>query len=181
MDVFQALLLVAERQHGLITRAQALVKGAHRRDYPGTAEGGGIGAGARRGLPGGEIWKDLEAVVDGSLLAGVTVHRVSHLPSIDVVWLDHIPVTSATRTVIDLAGVLTRKDLAEVLDHALAVQKFPLAYLQKRCAALGTRGPARERRPGLAHRGAGRWSKEAGERLRAPAVQDPEGGRVTVA
>ena len=27
MDVFQALFLVAERQHGLITRAQALVKG----------------------------------------------------------------------------------------------------------------------------------------------------------
>ena len=73
-------------------------------------------------------------------LVGVTVHRVSQLPNIDVVWLDHIPGTSAARTVIDLAGVLTRKDLAEVLDHALAARTFPLAYLRKRCAALGTRG-----------------------------------------
>jgi hypothetical protein len=42
-------------------------------------------------------------------LEGVTVHRTSQLSGIDVVWVERIPVTSITRTVIDLAGVLTRR------------------------------------------------------------------------
>jgi very-short-patch-repair endonuclease len=178
VDVLQALLLVAERQHGLITRAQALAKGLGAGAIRGRLTSGAwerVHAAVYRVAGSGRTWKQslmaaclaagrgsavshhaaarlwklpsgrelVEITITKTRcirLAGVTVHRVSQLPSIDIVWLDHIPVTSAARTVIDLAGVLTRKDLAEVLDHALAERTFPLAYLRKRCAALGTRG-----------------------------------------
>jgi hypothetical protein len=178
VDVFRALLLVAESQHGLMTRAQALAKGLTAGAIRGRLNAGAWErvhaavyrvAGSRRTwkqllmaaclaagrgsavshraaaqlwkLPAGREWVEITVKKTRCIrLAGVNVHRVSQLPSIDVVWLDHIPVTSAARTVIDLAGVLTRKDLADVLDHALAERRFPLTYLRKRCAALGTRG-----------------------------------------
>jgi very-short-patch-repair endonuclease len=178
VDVFQALLFVAERQHGLITRAQALRKGLTAGAIRGRLKAGtwervhaavyrvtgssrtwkqslmaaclaaGRGSAVSH-LAAAHLWKfpcgrecvQITITKTRSIhLEGVTVHRTSQLSGIDVVWVEHIPVTSATRTVIDLAGVLTRKDLAEVLDHALAERRFPLGYLRKRLACLGTQG-----------------------------------------
>jgi very-short-patch-repair endonuclease len=178
VDLFQALILIAEKQHGLITRAQALSKGLTDDSIRGRLRAGIWErvhaavyrvAGSRRTwrqsllaaclaagrgsavsylaaaqlwkLPGGRECVEITVARPKQVrLAGVTVHRTSQLSGIDVVWVDHIPVTSATRTVIDLAGVLTRKVLAEVLDHALAERRFPLGYLRKRLMALGTQG-----------------------------------------
>src|SRR5439155_8071329 len=49
VDVFQALLLVAERQHGLVTRAQAMAKG--------------LTAGAIRGRLNAGAWERVHAAV----------------------------------------------------------------------------------------------------------------------
>lgn len=178
MDLLQALLFIAERQHGLITRAQALSKGLTIEGIRGRLRTGlwekvhaGIYrvAGSRKtwkqalmaaclaagkgsavshlaaakvwGLPCGRECVEISITNTKRLrLEGVTVHRTSQLSGIDIVWVDHIPVTTATRTVIDLAGVVTRAALADTLDEALAERKFPLKYLQKRLAALGTQG-----------------------------------------
>jgi very-short-patch-repair endonuclease len=178
VDVFQALLFVAERQHGLITRAQAMSKGLTAGAIRGRLKAGAwervhaavyrVTGSARtwkqslmaaclaagRGsavshLAAAHLWKlscgrecvEITITKARSVrLEGVTVHRTSQLSEIDVVRVERIPVTSITRTVIDLAGVLTRQDLAEVLDCALAERRFPLVYLRKRLAALGTQG-----------------------------------------
>jgi hypothetical protein len=178
VELFQALLFVAERQHGLITRAQALSKGltagairgrlkagawervhtavyrvtGSRRTWRQSLMAACLAAGrgsAVSHLAAAHLWKlpcgrervEITITKTRSLrLEGVVVHRTSQLSGIDVVWVDHIPVTTAARTVIDLAAVLTRKDLAEVLDQALAERRFPLAYLRRRLAALGTQG-----------------------------------------
>lgn len=75
----------------------------------------------------GRVW----AFVDGQALEvtvlrgrrlrlrGVVAHEAARLDPVDVTTKDDIPVTSPTRTVIDLAGVLAEDELEEVLDDAL--------------------------------------------------------------
>src|SRR5437667_392011 len=109
MDVFQALLFVDERMHGLITRTQVMAEGLTYSSCRGQQRAGGVS----------------------------------------------VTITGRTQVSPGLPAQAIR--------------------------SIGYPGPARERRSRLAHRGAGRWPEEAGELLRAPAIQDPEGGRVTVA
>jgi hypothetical protein len=49
---------------------------------------------------------------------GATVHR-SDIPMIDRCWVDGFRVTTVSRTIVDLASVLDRPTLAEVVDLAL--------------------------------------------------------------
>jgi very-short-patch-repair endonuclease len=49
---------------------------------------------------------------------GVRVHRVRHLDPRDVTRREGVPVTSAARTVLDLAAVADRRELARALEEA---------------------------------------------------------------
>jgi hypothetical protein len=78
-------------------------------------------------------------------LPGVVVHQTACLERVDVVWRHRIPVTSAARTLVDLAAVVPRDRLEPALDHVLAERQVSPGYLQWRLKTLGTRG-----RPGVA-------------------------------
>src|SRR4029079_13332701 len=51
---------------------------------------------------------------------GVVVHRTQEVADDDWAFVGGLPVTSPVRTVIDLAGVLTERDLEALIDRARA-------------------------------------------------------------
>ena len=53
-------------------------------------------------------------------VAGVTVHRVTRLRTVDVVRIQGLPVTVPVRTLVDLAAVLAPDDLRAALEHAFS-------------------------------------------------------------
>lgn len=73
-------------------------------------------------------------------LDGVEVHRTERLDSRDRVWRDRIPVTSLSRTVIDLSSILRPEQMEAVVTHILAKRRVPLSVLRGRLADLGTKG-----------------------------------------
>src|SRR5439155_15492247 len=73
-------------------------------------------------------------------LPGVEVHRTERLDSRDRVWRDRIPVTSLSRTVIDLSSILRPEQMEAVVTHILAKRRVPLSVLRGRLADLGTKG-----------------------------------------
>ena len=72
--------------------------------------------------------------------SGVFVHQAVALPDVDVTIVDAIPVTTATRTLIDLASVLTATALEEVLDDALRRRLTTIPRLRGRLVELGRKG-----------------------------------------
>jgi len=62
------------------------------------------------------------------------------MPSIDVGRVEGVPVTTAPRTVVDLAGVLEADRLEEVLDAALRQGLTSVGHLEGRLDALGRQG-----------------------------------------
>jgi very-short-patch-repair endonuclease len=76
---------------------------------------------------------------------GVVVHRVSQLERIDVASVKHIPVTSVTRTLIDLGAVADVDAVELALESALRSRTTSLALVRRRLSVLGGRG-----RPGTA-------------------------------
>jgi very-short-patch-repair endonuclease len=103
-------------------------------------------AAARLGrLPGGE--EELELSVPKGRrvrLFGVVAHQAGRLDPVDVSIVDAIPVTAPTRTLIDLASVVSVEVLEEALDDALRRGLTSVSRLQWRIDALGRRG-----RPGI--------------------------------
>jgi len=95
------------------------------------------------------LW-DLEgAIIEVSVpttakasVVGQFVHRTGAMPTGDVTRIDGIPVTSATRTLIDLAGVAPPHLVEEALDDALRRHLTTLARLRARLDDLGRRGRA---------------------------------------
>ena len=73
-------------------------------------------------------------------IPGVQAHRAGLLDARDKDRAHGIPVTSVTRTVIDLAGVLDCDELEALVDHVLATRRVPLGYLCRRLDALGSAG-----------------------------------------
>jgi hypothetical protein len=73
-------------------------------------------------------------------LDGVEVHRAERLDSRDRVWRNRIPVTSLSRTVIDLSSILLPEQVESVVDHVLAKRRVPLSILCSRLNAIGTQG-----------------------------------------
>jgi very-short-patch-repair endonuclease len=73
---------------------------------------------------------------------GLDVREVRSLVESDVMVSDAIPVTTPTRTLIDLAAVLSADILEEALDDALRRRLTTLRRLRWRLDALGSRGRA---------------------------------------
>ena len=71
---------------------------------------------------------------------GVNLHRTRALERIDRAKHLLIPTTSVTRTLIDLAGAVSRPTLEAALDNALARRLVPLPYVAARFEALGGKG-----------------------------------------
>src|SRR5437660_7487027 len=162
MDAHRALASLAERQHGLVTRAQAREEGFSKREIesrleaglwetlhrgvyrlagsPRTWEQAVMGACLAAGAVASHrtaaaVWAlplaagDIEVTIAQSRrtrLRGAVVHRATDLEPVDCVYRRRLPVTSVTRTLIDLAGVLPEDRLEVVLDHALAHRQVPL-------------------------------------------------------
>jgi Protein of unknown function (DUF559) len=72
---------------------------------------------------------------------GMHVHGVGRLARPDVVELARMPVTSASRAIIDLAAIGTSADrLGDGIDDAVRLGLSSPAYLRRRLDALGRRG-----------------------------------------
>ena len=77
---------------------------------------------------------------------GILVHELVTLPRVDVTVVDAIPTTTVTRTLIDLAGVVSLDTLEEALDDALRRRLTTIGRLRWRLGVLARRG-----RPGIAN------------------------------
>ena len=75
---------------------------------------------------------------------GIVVHRPGSLPTVDIIRVDRIPVTTVARTIIDLAGVLPVEVVEETLDFALSHGYVPRVRLEWRVRELASKG-----RPGI--------------------------------
>ena len=73
-------------------------------------------------------------------LDGVSVVRRSHVGSPDVIRRHGVLVTSATRTIIDCAGVFDERRLEDLLDDALRTRQTALPVLLGRVAELSPNG-----------------------------------------
>jgi very-short-patch-repair endonuclease/predicted transcriptional regulator of viral defense system len=76
---------------------------------------------------------------------GIVIHEAVLLPSVDVTVVDAIPVTTVTRTLIDLGAVVSKDVLEEALDDALRRSLTSIRRLRWRLDALAKPG-----RPGIA-------------------------------
>ncbi|MGH9070075.1 MAG: DUF559 domain-containing protein [Acidimicrobiales bacterium] len=70
----------------------------------------------------------------------VRIHRVVKLERIDVTKVDGIPVTSVTRTLIDLGAVADADTVEAALESALRTRRTSLSLLDQRLGALSKRG-----------------------------------------
>jgi very-short-patch-repair endonuclease len=77
--------------------------------------------------------------------SGIRVHRVQMLRPDEVTRLRHVPVTTPARTLLDLASVLSSREL----EQALAQAERMYAGTQRRLLALLARYPARAGTPAL--------------------------------
>ena len=73
---------------------------------------------------------------------GIVIHEVQSLPSVDVTIVDSIPVTTVTRTLVDLGAVVAPKVLEEALDDALRQRLTSVSRLRWRLEELGSKGRA---------------------------------------
>ncbi len=94
-------------------------------------------------LPG--VAPDVEVTLplgDNPYLPGIRVHHSRTLPPIDVVTHEGVPVTSATRTLIDLSAALDRSALQRVLSHCLGRRLTTTTFATRRLDAIGRQGRA---------------------------------------
>lgn len=94
-------------------------------------------------LPG--IAPDVELTLpigNNPYVPGVRVHHSRALPPIDVAQHDGLPVTTASRTLIDLSAALDRTALQRVFDHCLGQRLTTTAFLTRRLDSLGHQGRA---------------------------------------
>jgi very-short-patch-repair endonuclease len=71
---------------------------------------------------------------------GVTVHRSRRLDADDRTVVDGIPVTTAARTLVDLADVERKERLAKAVDRAETLRVFDLRALEGAAERAGQRG-----------------------------------------
>ncbi|MCW2956300.1 MAG: hypothetical protein JWO69_1169 [Thermoleophilia bacterium] len=64
-------------------------------------------------------------------VAGIDVHFARNLPESDVVARDGIPVTSVTRTILDLGSEMTPIELAQVMHQAARRRRLNIRALQR--------------------------------------------------
>lgn len=82
---------------------------------------------------------------------GVIVHRVLSLPRSDLVVVDGIPCTSATRTLLDIAAMVDDETLEVAFESARRMGLTSVSALERRMLELGTRAGVRGLRRLLAH------------------------------
>jgi len=70
------------------------------------------------------------------LLDGVTVHRTRRLDGLDITVVNGVPVTTGARTVVDLAGRLTREELPNLVDEAICRRTTSRWWLYRRASEL---------------------------------------------
>lgn len=73
-------------------------------------------------------------------IAGVTVHQLDDLEPSHVTEVDNLRVTTAERTIVDLAAVLSAGHLARIMDNGLAANRIDLDLIQTVFAEIGRRG-----------------------------------------
>lgn len=73
-------------------------------------------------------------------LPGVVVHQISDLSPDDRIVLDHLPVTSVRRTIVDLAATWRRGRVAVTLDDAVAARKTTYAEVGECLRSVARRG-----------------------------------------
>jgi len=78
-------------------------------------------------------------------VTGVIAHRITSIPPGDVTRIGAIRVTTAARTIIDIAGIAPESKVSEALDDALHRKIVRLDRLSERVDALAVKG-----RPGIA-------------------------------
>ncbi len=71
---------------------------------------------------------------------GVVIHRSDHLAPLDCEHIDEVPVTSPTRTLIDLARHASPAQLLTAVESALELQLTSEDLLHRRIGALRSRG-----------------------------------------
>lgn len=71
---------------------------------------------------------------------GITLHRTSRLEPYDITKIDGIPVTSPSRTIIDLAGVVDALTLEIAFDSALRRGLITVDRIERRLRLMGRRG-----------------------------------------
>jgi very-short-patch-repair endonuclease len=71
---------------------------------------------------------------------GIVNHRTNDLPGSDIVRVGPIPVTNATRTLIDLGSVVDEEAVEIALESALSLRLTSIPRLQFRLATLGKKG-----------------------------------------
>lgn len=84
-----------------------------------------------RPVPNGDIDGSISARSGRRKRQGIKSHRSGTLFSLDVVVRDGIPVTSVARTLLDLADVVSRRELERALDRAEQLRLFDLKALQR--------------------------------------------------
>jgi hypothetical protein len=67
------------------------------------------------------------------------VHTALRIDRIDTTTIDHLPCTTASRTILDLARTATRAELARAIDSAIHLGASSPAFLRRRLSA--RRGP----------------------------------------
>lgn len=71
---------------------------------------------------------------------GVTVHQLTDLTDDHIETVEGLPVTTAERTVIDLAAELPERQLEKVVDHGLSSSRLDLELLTELHSELGRQG-----------------------------------------
>jgi very-short-patch-repair endonuclease len=75
----------------------------------------------------------------GSRRAGITIHHTRSLPAAELATRNRVPCTSWARTVVDLAGVLTKGRLERLLERSETLRLFDLRALNATLAGAGGR------------------------------------------
>ncbi|NIA25904.1 MAG: hypothetical protein GWP04_10105 [Gammaproteobacteria bacterium] len=71
---------------------------------------------------------------------GVTIHRCHDLDPCHIATIDNLPVTTAARTIVDLAALLHPRHLAAILDDLLASKQLTVPEVQEVASAVSRRG-----------------------------------------
>jgi very-short-patch-repair endonuclease len=73
-------------------------------------------------------------------MSGIVAHRTNSLPGCDVMRVGPIPITNATRTLIDLGSVVDEEAVEIALESALSLRLTSIPRLVSRLTDLGKKG-----------------------------------------
>lgn len=103
---------------------------------------------ARQGVTRAAEFAACDVLVVGKAKPAVpwaTVHRTARLESLDLRWLDGLPVTTAARALVDLAAALDWADLVALVDDTLCASLTSRTWLHRRALRLRPGRPRAQR------------------------------------